>query len=106
MGPPALMFRIAPSIAPILAEHGFYMNIDTSYITGLDTDVLDDQPDDFNIHPDGLVIPGVPTSRYTFHQTKARQILTDIGPPTAVLSLLSPRTALHLLIQNYNSKPS
>jgi hypothetical protein len=34
MGPTTLVFRIASSIAPILAAHGFYMNIDKSYITG------------------------------------------------------------------------
>ena len=106
MGPPALIFRIAPSIAPILAQHGFYMNVEKSYITGLYTDALDGQPDDFNIHSDGLVILGVPTGGRTFRQTNARQILVDMAPPTAVLSLLNPRTALHLLIQCYNSRPS
>ena len=106
MGPPALMFRIAPSIAPILAEHGFYMYIQKSYITGLSTDCFVDQPEDFNIHPNGLVILGVPTGGRTFRQTKVNQILTDMASPTAVLSLLSPRTALHLLMQCYNSRPS
>ena len=106
MGPPILMFRIASSIAPILASHGFYMNVEKSHITGYNTDLLPDQPEDFNIHPDGLVILGVPTGGHTFRQNKAQQILADMAPPTAVLSLLSPRTALHLLIQCYNSRPS
>ena len=106
MGPPALVFHIAPYIAPILAQHGFYMNVDKNYITGLYTDAPDGQPDDFNIHSDGLVILGVPTGCRTFRQTNARHILLDMAPPTAVLSLLNPRTALHLLIQCYNSSPS
>ena len=106
MGPPSLMFRIAPSIAPIFAEHGFYMNVEKSYITGLYTDAFADQPEDFNIHPDGLVILGVPTGGRTFRQTNARQLLADMTPPTAVLSLLTPRTALHLLMKCYNSRPS
>ena len=78
MGPPTLMFHIAPSIAPILAEHGFYMNVQKSYITRLSTDCFSDQPEDFNIHPDGLVILDVPTGGRTFRRTKANQILTDM----------------------------
>ena len=82
------------------------MNVDKSYITGLYTDALDGQPDDFNIHSDGLMILAVATGGRTFHQTNARQILVDMVPPIAVLSLLNPRTVLHLLIQCYNSRPS
>jgi Reverse transcriptase (RNA-dependent DNA polymerase) len=106
MGPTILMFRIASSIAPILAEHGFYMNMDKSYITGYNTDMLPDQPDDFSIVPDGLIVLGVPTGTDNFRHAKAQQILKEMAPPTAVLSLLSPRTALHLLIQCYNQRPA
>ena len=66
------------------------MNVDKSYTTGLYTDALDGQPDDFNIHSDGLVILGVPTGGRIFRQTNARQILVDMAPPAAVLSLLNP----------------
>ena len=100
MGPPALIFRIAPSIVPIFAEHGFYMNVEKSYITGLYTDAFADQPEDFNIHFDGLVILGVPTGGRTFRQTNARQLLADMTPPTAILSLLTPRTALSMCLRN------
>lgn len=50
MGPTPLMFRIAPSISPLLAEHGFYVNIEKSYINGDLTDALPDQPDHFQIN--------------------------------------------------------
>ena len=100
------MFRIASSIAPILAEHGFYMNVEKSHIRGYNVEQHQDQPEDFNVNQDGLVILGVPTGGRNFCQTKAQQILRDMAPPTAVLSVLSPRTALHLLIQCYNSRPS
>ena len=106
MGPPALMFRIAPSISPLLAEHGFVVNTDKSFITGHLTDSLCDQPDDFEILSDGLIILGVPTGTSHFRRTKARQILSDMAPPTAVLSLLSPRTALDLILQCYNPRPA
>jgi Reverse transcriptase (RNA-dependent DNA polymerase) len=106
MGPTILMFRIAPSIAPILARHGFHMNIQKSYITGINTDCLPDQPEDFNITPEGLMVLGVPTGGYNFRRAKAKQILENMAPPTAVLSLLSPRTALHLIIQCYNPQPA
>ena len=106
MGPTALMFRVAPSIAPILALHGFHMNITKSYITGYNTDILPDQPEDFNITPEGLMVLGVPTGGYNFRCAKAQQILENMAPPTAVLSLLSPRTALHLILQCYNPQPA
>lgn len=32
--------------------------------------------------------------------------MSDMAPPTAVLSLLSPRTALHLVLQCYNPRPA
>jgi hypothetical protein len=96
------MFRNASSIAPILAEHGFYK----SYITGYNTDMLPDQPDVFPIVPDGLAVLGVPTGTDNFRHAKAQQILKEMAPPTAVLSLLSPRTALHLLIRCYNQLPA
>ena len=91
MGPPALMFHIAPSIAPILAEHGFYMNVDKSYITGLYTDALDGQPEDFNIHPDGLVILSVPTGGRTFRHGPTK--LSSLPP----LSTNSPSPAHEVL---------
>jgi hypothetical protein len=102
IGPTILMFRIAP----ILAEHGFYMNMDNSYITGYKTDMLPDQPDDFSIVPDGLTVLGVPTGTDNFRHAKAQQILKEMASPTAFLSLLSPRTALHRLIQCYNQRPA
>ena len=106
MGPIPLMFHIAPSISPIFAEHGFYVNIEKSYVTGDLTDCLPDQPDDFQIEPAGLVILGVPTGTNFYRRTKAQTILSDMAPPTAVLSLISPRTALHLLLQCYNLRPA
>jgi hypothetical protein len=52
------------------------------------------------------MVLGVPTGRYNFRRVKAKQILENMAPPTAVLSLLSPRTALHLIIQCYNPQPA
>jgi hypothetical protein len=106
MGPTILMFRIDSSIALILAERGFYMNTDKSYITGYNTDMLPDQPDDFSIIPDCLTVLGVPTGTDNFRHAKAQQILKEMAPPTAVLSLLNPLTALHFLIQWYNQRPA
>jgi hypothetical protein len=77
-----------------------------SYITGINTDCLPDQPEDFNITPEGLMVLGVPTGGYNFRRAKAKQILENMASPTAVLSLLSPRTALHLIIQCYNPQPA
>ena len=37
------------TIAPILAVHGLYMNIEKSFITGYCTDMLPDQPQDFEL---------------------------------------------------------
>ena len=47
------------------------MNIQKSYITGLSTDCFANQPEDFNIHPNGMVILGVLTGGRTYRQAKA-----------------------------------
>ena len=46
MGSTILMFL---TIAPILVVHGLYMNIEKSFITGYCTDMLPDQPQDFEL---------------------------------------------------------
>ena len=56
MGPTPLMFRIAPSISPLLAEHGFSVNIHKSFITGQLMDSSPDPPEDFQLEPDGLMV--------------------------------------------------
>lgn len=104
MGPTPLMFRIAPSISPLLAEHGFSVNIQKSYITGQLIDSSPDPPEDFQLEPEGLMVLGVPTGTSHYRREQASRILTDMAPPTAVLSLISPRTALNLLLQCYNPR--
>ena len=106
MGPTPLMFRIALSLSPLLAEHGVSVNIHKSFITGQLIDSSPDQPEDFQLEPEGLMVLGVPTGTSHYRRAQADRILTGMAPPTAVLSLISPRTALHLLLQCYNPRPA
>ena len=106
MGSTTLMFRVAPLIAPLLAENGFFMNVDKSHIVGARVDYEDEQPDGFNLLYEGHTILGVPTGCGHFSKSQTQQLLLGMAPPQAALSLLSPRTALHLLLQCYNPRPA
>ena len=106
MGSTTLMFKVAPLIAPLLAENGFFMNVDKSYIIGARVDYEEEPPEGFNLSYEGHTILGVPTGCHDFSITQTQHLLSGMTPPQAVLSLLSPRTALHLLLQCYNPRPA
>ena len=52
------------------------------------------------------MVLGVPTGTGHYRRAQVYIILTDMAPPTAVLSLISPLTAVHLLLQCYNLRPA
>lgn len=105
-GETAIMFSLAPLIAPIFAEFGLTVKQEKSFICGKDTDTAADPPDNFVIEADGITTLGVPIGAPHFRTPQSVAMLTAMAPPTRALSLLTPRSSLLLLHKCFTGRPS
>ena len=105
-GETAIMFSLAPLIAPIFAEFGLTVKQEKSFICGKDTDTAADPPDNFVIEADGITTLGVPIGAPHFRTPRSVAMLTAMAPPTRALSLLTPRSSLLLLHKCFTGRPS
>ena len=102
-----VIFRVAPRIEGIFAQHGFAVSVPKSKITGPEVEnYLDRAPDDFAIDSEGLIALGVPVGSAHFRRSTTETKVKSMEPPAEALKLLRPRTALQLLLSCISPRPS
>jgi hypothetical protein len=66
---------------------------------------MPDAPEDFAISAEGIVALGVPIGSRNYILDKTTELLSQMHPPKDALTLLTPRTALLLLLKCFNPRP-
>jgi hypothetical protein len=105
-GEAAVMFILAPLIAPLFAQHGIYVKTIKSRIAGVNTDIIADQPENFLIEPEGMITVGIPIGTADYRMDRVRDMLLSMAPPTRAIRLLRPKTAYQLIKMCFNAKPA
>lgn len=100
-----IMSRLAPFIAEIFAESGFRVKPEKSTITGNLTDSMNDPPEDFVVSAEGMKTLGTAIGTRDYQSTTGAEQLDSMAPPTAALTLLSPRSAMLILSHCVNPRP-
>jgi hypothetical protein len=101
-----ILFRLAPLIKDIFANHGFEVKVSKSKITGSLVEASGFPPDDFEIVEQGLIALGVPIGNAGYRGQTTEAMIEAMHPPTAAIQLLRPRTAILLLSSCFDSRPS
>ena len=101
-----VIFRLAPLVAAHFLEHGFEIKISKCRITGHNTDIEGEQPEEFVIEPDGFTTLGIPIGTPDYRSNSTRDTLLAMAPPMAALRRLKPRSAYQIIAISFNSKPS
>ena len=104
-GEMAIMYDVAPYIAPIFEAYGFVVKVEKSFITGKDTDIMPDAPEDFAISAEGIVALGVSIGSRNYILDKTTELLSQMHPPKDALTLLTFRAALLLLLKCFDPRP-
>jgi len=104
-GEPAIMALLAPRIPQIFAQYGLIAKPEKCIITGINTDMMDNQPEGFIITPEGMTTLGIPVGSDEFRSNSVRDMLVKMVPPTRALQLLRPKTAYQITTMCANAKP-
>lgn len=105
-GEPKVMFRVAPLIEGIFANHGFTVNVSKSKITGRRIEGMYDLPEGFTVEAEGMIALGVPVGDNYYRRRVTEKLIETMEPPLEALRLLRPRTAMQLLMNCINPQPA
>jgi hypothetical protein len=105
-GEPAIIFLLAPRIAELFADFGFEVKVVKSKITGVNTNNMNGQPEDFVIESEGFIVLGIPVGSLQYCQNSTRDLLVRMAPPLQALRLLRPRSGFQLVSKCFSGRPA